>query len=170
MIRPAAPEDLVGLAALLDEYMVETFGKKWNGSIEGLRRDALGREANALVAVDEGELVGFSIWRRTWDAHHCLVGAELLDIYVKRDVRGGTFAPLLLHETVAAVARDGGVFLTGQGVSAQGDRLYDRLAVTFPGTRFILGGRAFRELAGLHGKPLREIIRALPPRDANFEP
>lgn len=169
-IRPVAPEDLVGLASLLDEYMVETFQKKWSGSLEGLRRDVLGKEANALIALDDGEPVGFSIWRRTYDAHHCLVGAELLDIYVKREVRGGTFAPFLLHETVAAVSKDGGVFLKGQGVSAQGDRLYDRLAVTFPGTEFILGGKAFRELAALHGRPLREIIRALPSRDANFEP
>ena len=28
-IRPIGPEDLVGLAGLLDEYMVETFRKKW---------------------------------------------------------------------------------------------------------------------------------------------
>lgn len=169
-IRSVGPEDLIGLAGLLDEYMVETFGKKWQGSVEGLRRDVLGKEAQALIALDDGEPVGFSIWRRTWDSHHCLVGAELLDIYVKRETRGGTFAPFLLHETVAAVAKDGGQFLKGQGVSAQGDRLYDRLAVTFPGTGFILGGRAFRELAQLHGRPLREIIRALPTREANFEP
>ncbi|MFT3706943.1 MAG: GNAT family N-acetyltransferase [Archangium sp.] len=169
-IRPIGPEDLVGLAGLLDEYMVETFRKKWNGSVEGLRRDMLGKEANALIALDEGEPVGFSIYRRTYDAHHCLVGGELLDIYVKQELRGSVFAPLLIHETVSRVAKDGGFFLKGQGVSVQGDRFYDRLAVTFPGTEFILGGRAFRELAGLHGRPLREIIRLMPNRDANFEP
>jgi len=86
------------------------------------------------------------------------------------DVRGGTFAPFRRTGTVPPVSKDGGASLKGQGVSAQGDRLYDRLAVTFPSTEFILGGKAFRELAALHGRPLREIIRALPSRDANFEP
>lgn len=170
-IRAVGPEDLVGLAGLLDEYMVETFRKKWSGSVEGLRRDVLpGKEANAIIAIDEGEPVGFSIFRRTYDVHHCLAGGELLDMYVKPEIRGGVFAPLLIHETVSRVAKDGGHFLRGQGVSVQGDKFYDRLAVTFPGTEFILGGRAFRELAGLHGRPLREIIRLMPNRDANFEP
>lgn len=168
-LRPVGPEDLVGLAGLLDEYMVETFGQKWGGSIEGLRAGVLGAEANGIIALDDGEPVGFSIWRRTWDAHHCVVGAELLDIYVRPEVRGGTFAPLLIHETVAAVAKMGGKFLKGKNVSVQGNRLYDRLAVTFPGTEFILGGRAFRELVTLHGKPLKDIIRAFPSREMNFE-
>lgn len=169
-IRDAAPEDVTRLAALLDEYMEEVFLRRFAGSVDALARDVLGREAHTLVALDDAELVGFAIWRRTYDVHHCVGGAELLDIYVQKAVRGGTLAPELLLATVAAVAKDGGRFLKGQGVTAQGDRLYERLAITFPGTEFILGGRAFRDLAALHGKPLREVLRGLPPKSANHEP
>jgi GNAT superfamily N-acetyltransferase len=158
------------LAALLQEYMQEVFATPWRGTVAALTRDALGREASALVAVADEELVGFSLWRRTWDAHHCLPGAELLDLFVQKAVRGGSVAPELLLATVAAAQAEGGVFLKGQGVTAQGDRLYGRLAVTFPGTEFMLGGRAFRELAQLAGKPLRVVLRLLPPRSANWEP
>ena len=169
LVRLARPEDLPRLGTLLDEYMQEIFHQPWSGTVEGLHRDALGKEAHTFVAVDE-DLVGFSLWRRTWDAHHCLRGGELLDLYVQKSVRGGSVAPELLLATVAAVQADGGCFLKGQGVTAAGDRLYERLAMTFPGTDFILGGRAFRELAALQGLPLREVVRRLPPKTANHEP
>lgn len=150
--------------------MSETFGQPWKGSLEVLTRDALGKEAWALLAVDQGEAVGFALWRRTWDARRCLSGGELLDVFVQKDSRGGAIAPELLLATVADVAREGGVFLRGHEVAMQGDRLYRRFAVTQPGTEFTLSGRAFRELAALDGKPLREVLRALPSRSDNFEP
>jgi GNAT superfamily N-acetyltransferase len=154
----------------MQEYMSETFGQPWKGSLEVLTRDALGKEAWALLAVDQGEAVGFALWRRTWDARRCLSGGELLDVFVQKDSRGGAIAPELLLATVADVAREGGVFLRGHEVAMQGDRLYRRFAVTQPGTEFTLSGRAFRELAALDGKPLREVLRALPSRSDNFEP
>lgn len=170
VVRDAGPEDVTQLAGLLDEYMEETFQRRWSGSVPALTEDVLGKHARTLVAVNDAELVGFAIWQPGYDAHHCVQGGELLDLYVQKQLRGGGLAPELLLATVAAVTRAGGRFLRGQGVSAEGDRLYERLAVTFPGTGFTLGGRAFRELAALHGKPLREALRALPPKSANFEP
>lgn len=161
---------MVALAGLMQDYLRETFHQPWAGTVEGLTRDALGKEAHALLAVDQGEPVGFALWRRTWDARRCLVGGELLDVFVQREFRGGAIAPELLLATVADVAREGGAFLRGQEVAMQGDRLYQRFAVTQPGTEFSLSGRAFRELAALDGKPLREVLRALPPRSANLEP
>jgi len=161
---------MTSVAGLMRDYLEESFSVPFRGTVEALTRDALGLEANTLVAVDDEELVGFALWRRTWDAHHCLRGAELLDLYVEKNRRGGSVAPELLLAVVAAVAADGGVFLKGQGITAQGDRLYQRLAVIFPGTDFSVGGRAFRELARLEGKPLREVLAALPPKSANYEP
>lgn len=158
------------LSGLLSEYMEETFQRRWSGSREALGRDVLGKEASAIVALDDAELIGFAIWRRTYDVHHCLPGGELLDLYVQKGVRGTPIAPQLLLATIAAVFEAGGKFLRGKGVSAQGDKLYERFAVTFPGTEFICGGRAFRELAALKGSPVREALRAVPPKSANFEP
>jgi GNAT superfamily N-acetyltransferase len=169
-IRDAAPEDMPQLAGLLDEYLDETFHRRWRGAIGALTRDVLGVEASTLVAVDDGELVGFSIWQRAYDVHHCLHGGTLLDLYVQRPHRGASFTPELLLATVAKVAAAGGSFLRGQSVNPSASRLYERLAVRFPGTELQLGGRAFRELAALQGRPLREVIRALPPRSANLEP
>jgi len=161
---------MVALAGLMTDYLRETFQQPWKGTVEMLTRDALGKEANALLAVDQGEPVGFALWRRTWDARRCVAGGELLDVFVQREFRGGAIAPELLLATVADVAKDGGVFLRGQELAMQGDRLYQRFAVTQPGTEFSLSGRAFRELAALDGQPLREVLRALPPKSANFEP
>ena len=170
LVRDAAQEDLPQLAGLLDEYMEETFQRRWAGRREDLGRDALGKECHTLVAVDDLELVGFAIWRMTYDVHHCLRGGELLDLYVQKGARGSAFAPQLLLATISAVSKHGGVFLRGKGVSNQGDALYDRFAVTFPGTEFILGGRAFRELGALKGVPLRQAMKMIPPKSANFEP
>lgn len=161
---------MVSLAGLLSEYCEEAFHRAWGGSLEALTRDALGKEAHALLAVDQGEPVGFALWRRTWDARRCVSGGELLDVFVQKAFRGGAIAPELLLGIVADVAKDGGVFLRGQEVAMQGDRLYQRFAVTQPGTEFSLSGRAFRELARLDGQPLREVLRQLPPKSANYEP
>lgn len=169
-VREAGPEDMLQLTVLLDEYMQETFQRRWTGSREALARDVLHANIHALVAVDDAELVGFAIWQRAYDVHHTQWGAHLLDLYVQKPLRGGGIAPELLLATIASVNRTGGHFLRGQGVSEQGDRLYDRFAVTFPGTEFMLGGRAFRELAGLFGLPLREAFRRIPAKSANFEP
>lgn len=170
LVRDAAVEDLTQLTGLLDEYMEETYQRRWAGKREDLARDILGRECHTLVAVDDAELVGFAIWQRCYDVHHCLHGGELLDLYVQKAARGSAFAPQLLLAVISAVSRNGGKFLRGKGVSAQGDSLYERFAVTFPGTEFILGGRAFRELGALKGVPLRQAMRAIPPKSANFEP
>jgi GNAT superfamily N-acetyltransferase len=161
---------MVALAGLMTDYLRETFQQPWRGTVDSLTRDVLGKEAHALLAVDQGEPIGFALWRRTWDARRCVAGGELLDVFVQREFRGGAFAPELLLATVADVAKDGGVFLRGQELAMQGDRLYQRFAMTQPGTEFTLSGRAFRELAALDGQPLREVLRALPPRSANLEP
>lgn len=169
-IREAGPEDMLQLTGLLDEYLQETFQKRWTGSRDALKAAVLHSGISALVAFDDAEMVGFTFWQRAYDVHHTVWGGHLLDLYVQKPLRGGGIAPELLLATIAAVHRTGGHFLRGQGVSEQGDRLYDRFAVTFPGTQFILGGRAFRDLAGLYGLPLREAFRRIPPKSANFEP
>lgn len=161
---------MVSLAGLLQEYCDEAFHKAWEGNVERLTAAALGQESHALLATDQGEPVGFALWRRTWDARRCVTGGELLDVFVQKAFRGGAIAPELLLGVVADVAKDGGVFLRGEEVAMQGDRLYQRFAVTQPGTEFTLSGRAFRELAALDGRPLRDVLRALPPKSANFEP
>jgi len=49
-------------------------------------------------------------------------------------------------------------------------RLYERIAMSFEGADCIVGGRAFRVLADLSGRPIRELVRGLPKKEWNYEP
>jgi len=170
MIRAAKTEELARVGELLGEYMRELFLRPWGGTVERLERDVLAREVQVQVAIVDESIEGFAFWRWTYDVHHCVKGAELMDLSVRRAHRGRGLGPSLIFAVMKEVAAGGGVFLKGQGVSKTGDSLYERVAMQFAGTEFIVGGRAFRELVGLAGKPWREVLRALPPRTANHEP
>ncbi len=169
-LRAATAEELARVGELLAEYMGELFERPWGGTAERLRRDVLAGELSVQVALVNGALEGFACWRWTYDVHHCVKGAELMDLFVRRPHRGRGLGPGLILAVMREVAAGEGVFLKGQGVSKTGDSLYERVAMQFPGTEFIVGGRAFRELVGLMGKPWREVLRALPSRSANLEP
>jgi GNAT superfamily N-acetyltransferase len=169
--RAATADDVSALVQLLGEYMRELFDGIWNGNPEALARDGFGAHFDVVVATRAGERVGFAAWRSTYDLHHCIRGGEILDLYLRAELRGRGVALQFVAAVAAAVRARGGRFIKGHAAgSARTRQLYERVAVAFEGADCIVGGRAFRTLADLDGEPAREMIRRLPEKGWNFEP
>jgi ribosomal protein S18 acetylase RimI-like enzyme len=170
-VRAATTADVDAIASMLREYMKETFGTPWYGSPEALVRDGLGSALRFVIAEAAGEeVVAFVAWQSTYDLHHCVSGAEVMDLYVAPRLRGRAVALLLLVEVAAQAEQLGGKFIKGQAITKPGVReLYDRVAMSFPGADCIVGGRAFRALAELAGRPPRFVVKNMPDRAWNHE-
>ena len=171
-IRAATSKDVSTLSELLEMYMQETFRQPWRGSPEAIERDGFGVEFETIVAeTSKGELIGFAAWALSYDLHHCIRGGEIIDMFVNAEYRGRGVAAALLAAVAAAVHRKEGKYLKGQAVeNAVSRRLYARVAVSFPGADYIVGGRAFRKLAELAGRRVRAIIHGLPQKEWNYDP
>ena len=169
-IRPARQEDVPELAVLMVSYMRETYDDAWHGSPEALPRDGFGAEFEMHVATANGELIGVVAWRKTYDLHHCMSGAEVIDMFVRPGSRGRSIGPALVCGVAAEALQRGAKFLRGQAVHDPGvRRLYERVAVTSVTLECTLSGRAFRSLAGLaHASP-RTLARSVPDRSWNYE-
>ena len=170
-IRPATLEDVPALAALNSDHMRELFHCAWTGSAAALARDGFGLCFEFVVAARGDAVVGFVAWQRDYDLHNCIPGAELMDMYVAPSLRGLGVA-LQLVAAVAATSRTrGGTYVRGLTTGDPNTRrTYERLAIAFDADNCIVGGRAFRVLADLAGKPARSIVRGLPDKAANWEP
>lgn len=169
-IRGATVGDLSALALLFHAYMLETYSEPWHGSSEALRHDALGQKCSILVVANaQQSLLGFLAWTPTYDLHHCVAGGEVLDLYVEPRWRGRGIALLLGCAAAARIREEGGKFLKGSVVaSGSGRRLYGRFAVC-DAAGCIVGGRGFRRLAELAGRPIREVVRLLPEASWSYE-
>lgn len=169
--REVDGRDAPVLAGLIDGYMRETFDVGFVAPTQRLADGLVAGWVRALLAERGSEPVGFVAWTWAWDLHHCVRGAEVVDLWVDRAHRGHGLAPRLVA-TVARVCRDeGGVFVKGQAVtSGSGRGLYERIAMSFPGTDCIVGGRAFRVLAELADATPRAMLAGLPDRAWNHEP
>jgi GNAT superfamily N-acetyltransferase len=168
-IADLTEESLAALVPLLRAYMRETYDAPWNGSEDALRRDGLGQRCSIRMAMAGGEPIGFIAWTGSYDLHHCVTGGEGLDLYVDAAWRGRGVAMMLACAACAAIAVEGGVYLKGIAVATgSGARLYARSALCDP-SGCIVGGRAFRRLAELAGRPVREIVRLLPDPSWNLE-
>ena len=169
-VRPLAPSDIPALAASMEPYLRETYGATWHGSVEALHRDALGEKCSVQVALSaDAALVGFLAWMPSYDLHHCVPGAEVLDLYVEPARRGRGVALLLACGAAAQVARAGGLFMKWGAVeTGTALHLYRRFGVC-DGTNCIVSGRAFRRLAELAGRSVREVVRSLPETSWNYE-
>lgn len=168
--RLLAPSDIDAWIPLLQAYMREAYDVEWSGSAEALHADALGEKCTVLLAsTADGIVVGFVAWTPSYDLHHCVSGVEVLDLYVVPAMRSRGVA-LALACALAADGMDrGAVYMKGTALEGgAGLRLYSRFAVCDAGG-CIVGGRAFRRLAELAGRPVREIARSLPDRAWNYE-
>ena len=124
--------------------------------------------ARAGLAGDEP--VGFLAWRDSYDLHNCVSGAEVIDMYVRPYHRGHALAMALLAAVAQEVASRGGKYLKGQSVERPAIwRMTRRFARCFPGADCFVGGRAFRALAALRGRPAREMLKSLPRLEWNDE-
>jgi GNAT superfamily N-acetyltransferase len=141
---------------------------------EVVERDGFGKHFSVVIAQqDPGErVVGFAAWQDSYDLHWGISGGMVLDLYADPNHRGYGLAPRMLSFVAAQVAENGGSFLAGQGIEGRTHpaKLYQKIAMGFPGVDCILGGRAFKSFALLHGKSLRELVKGLPPKEWNHLP
>ncbi len=172
LIRKAAPGDVPYLEKLLNDYMRETYEAVWTGTAESLKRDGFGREFEMLIAEKPSNNIdGFIAWNNTYDLHHCVKGGTIIDFYVAPDNRGRGAGLLLAVGAAAEIQKNGGAFLHGGAVENEiVRRFYSRIAMSFPNGECYVSGRAFRHLAELSGKTVREIVKNLPSKEWNYQP
>lgn len=171
-VRAAERRDVPALAGLLEAYMREVFESPWHGTAEALGRDGFGREFETQVATsDSGDVIGFVIWMKSYDVHHCIKGGYVLDLFVAPQYRGRAVAPALLLAVVAAIQEGGGKYIMGRSIQDPAvERMYDRVGLRIPGTYCVAQGKAFRQLARLVGRSPRLVLRYLPEKSWNNEP
>ncbi len=98
-------------------------------------------------------------------------GGVIVDLYVCPSYRSRGVAVLLATELAAEIQKSGGTHLKGGAVeSPVVHRLYKRIAMRLGENEYYVSGRAFRHLANLSGKGLREIAKNLPETAWNSEP
>ena len=116
------------------------------------------------------QIIGFVDWDRIYDMHWASSGAAVADLYVAPEFRGLGVALMLIVQMAVDVLAEGGVFLRGGAYDrASTRRFYARAGVISPSGETHLAGRALRHLAQFAGKPVREVMRNLPPVGWNFE-
>lgn len=170
--RKAVPSDVPQLARLLEDYIRETYQGAWGGTAELLRKHISNNDVEILVAENSAqEIIAFVASVVTYDLHWCMKGGEIIDFYATPMYRGRGAAMFLTIDLAAEIERRGGKFLKGGAVENSAvRRLYGRVAMCQPNGECYISGRAFRHLAGLSGRPLREIVKNLPETAWNYEP
>lgn len=171
-IRRATPTDAESLASLLIHYLGESYSGHVGSTPDQLRRDVLSDHAThrVLLAEASGQAVGFVAWDDVYDMHWAMSGAQIADLFVVPSHRGLGVALALLAHAAAAVRASGGAFLRGGAYDRESTRrAYGRVAVVSSSGETHLSGRAFRRLAELQGRSVRDMLRALPPLAWNFE-
>jgi GNAT superfamily N-acetyltransferase len=172
LIRKANRIDATSLGELIEAYMQETYHGTWGGNTQLLEQHLSSHEVEIIVAetVDRG-IVGFVAWIDSYDLHWCLKGGHVIDFFVYPAHRGLGAAALLIVKLAAEVEECGGVYLKGGAVDNPFVRqLYRKIAMCLPDGDSYISGRAFRHIAGLSGKSLREIIKNMPETAWNYEP
>jgi GNAT superfamily N-acetyltransferase len=168
-IRQATHADAEGIATLLAAYMRETYDYESRVTAEIIRRDC-GDAFSAMVAEDSDlKFIGFIAWSRVYDLHCGIKGGSANDLYVIPERRGQGVALALVAGAAKQIRLDGGVYIVGTAVSDPPSvkKFYDRVAACHPTTECIITAKAFQHLAGLAGRPPRDIARNLPPKEWN---
>jgi GNAT superfamily N-acetyltransferase len=172
LIRRAAYDDADSLAALLTDCLRESYNGHGGSTPEQLRRDVVGDHPrhHVLLAESAGHAIGFVSWDAVYDMHWAMSGAQVADLYVVPSHRGLGIALALVARTAAEIRTEGGAFLRGGAYDRESTRrAYGRIAVVEPSGETHLSGHAFRQLAELAGRPVRELLLGLPPIEWNFE-
>ena len=172
LIRKANRNDAQCLAGLLEAYMQETYQGAWGGNIDLLGQHLTDNEVEIMVAeTPDREVIGFIAWVDSYDLHWCLKGGDVIDFFVHPSHRGLGAAIMLIAKLAADIQERGGAYLKGGAVDDPAVRqLYQKIAMCLPGGESYVSGRAFRRLAELSGKSVREIIRGLPETAWNYQP
>lgn len=173
-IREATTDDAETLATLLASYLREGWPDHTGTGADVLRRDVLSGASGqrVLLAERRAGAIGFIAWDRAYDMHWAKAGVQIAELYVVPRHRGRGVALAMIAAMCALARRDGATFLRGVAYDRESPtgRFYERFAVGWDTAECTCAGRAFRTLADFHGKPVREILRALPPKEWNYEP
>ncbi|HET7229148.1 MAG TPA: GNAT family N-acetyltransferase [Longimicrobium sp.] len=172
-VRPAATDDADALAALLAAYLAERFPGHPGTPAAKLAADVLapGSTHHVLLAERHGAAIGFVAWDAVYDLHWAQRGAQIADLFVRPGSRGQGVALALVAAVCARAAEMGATFLRGASYDRQSPtgRFYERIAVGHDSAECHCAGRAFRQMASLHGAPVRQMARSLPPVEWNYE-
>jgi GNAT superfamily N-acetyltransferase len=106
IIRAAAPADAESIFALIQELAVyEKLAHQVTGSVTALAAHLFGSpsHAEALVAEDQGQLIGFALFFKTYSTFLTQPGLHLEDIYVQEPYRTQGIGTALLR-SVAQLA------------------------------------------------------------------
>ena len=122
--------------------------------------------AHLVVATRRDRIVGMVQWSLFFDVFWAMYGAHAEWLYVRPEARGPGVAAALVAEVCAQARRVGADFVHGGGSDAV-SRLYERVAIGTATRECYLSAEAFHAFADLAGKPIREIVRALPTPDLN---
>jgi GNAT superfamily N-acetyltransferase len=166
LIRKVYQTDVLHLKKLLDGY----YHDNWRGSIERLEEHLQDDIFEIFAAQTGKELIGFIIWTMTYDLNWCMKGGDIIDFYVEPNHRGRGAALMLTIKVAAEVQKRGGAFLKGGAANPVVRRFYERIAMCPSDSECYVSGRAFRHLAELSGKSVRESIKNLPETAWNYEP
>jgi len=172
LIREADRDDVPRLEVLLSDYLRETYHGEWGGNTELLEQHLADKDVEILVAeTSSREVIAFIAWSSCYDLHWCMKGGIIVDLYVFPSHRSRGVAALLVTDLAREIMDRGGTFLKGGPVENRAvHRLYNRIAMKLGDADYYVSGRAFRHLAGLSGRNLREIARNLPEAAWNHEP
>jgi GNAT superfamily N-acetyltransferase len=152
-LRPARPGDEALLHSLVGELSdYERLRHEFVGTEEQLREALFGDRpvAEAAIAEEGGEPVGFVLWYTTFSTFQCLPGAWVEDLFVRPEHRGGgTGRALLAHVARVAVER-------GYGRVELGALDWNEPALGFYGS---LGARSMSEwiTQRFEGEALRRL-------------
>ena len=170
-VRRATANDADALAALLAACLRESYPGHVGSSPEQLRRDVLSERSlhHVLLAETRGTPVGFVAWDLVYDMHWATSGGQIADVFVVPSYRGLGVSIALVASAAADVLANGGGFLRGGAYDRESTRRsYARVAVVHASGDTYLSARAFRRVAELADRPIRDIIRGLPPIEWNF--
>ncbi len=169
-VRRASADDANTLAAMLADYLRESYPGHLGSSPEQLRRDVLSEHSahHVLLAETRDKVVGFAAWDLIYDMHWATRGGQVNDLFVIASYRGLGVSIALVAKVAADVLANGGTFLRGGAYDRETTRRsYGRVAIIQPSGDTHLSARAFRRVAELADLPIRDIIRGLPPVEWN---
>ena len=171
IVRPANPDDLGPLAALIDGFAKGHPAESCPRRIDTLRTALFSEHpvAHVLLAETGSTVIGFGAWRKTYDMFWSLFGGDGLGLYVVPSHRGRGVAVCIVAAICDGIRKQGGVFLQTSYDPALAP-FYERVAVGRPERACHVSARAFAQLANLAGRPTREIIRGLPGKALNHVP
>ncbi len=163
-VAAVSSHNIASLYTLMVSYHPE-----WRGELARLSTDLESAKVS-MASVSYGNVpIGLVAWTPTYDLNWCFPGGEITDLFVTPAHRGFGAALLLTSVAAEGVRTSGGSFVSGKTNNTAILGSARRFASVEPDGSVYISGRAFKTLAELSGRPIREIIQKLPPRDWNYQ-